>query len=103
MDIIKSTAEYDALLKDNKSVFVDFYADWCGPCKMAGPVVEALAGIHTGVKFVKVNVDNNPDIAQRYGIMSIPTMFAFKNGEQVATSLGFRPQEELEEIVKAAE
>jgi thioredoxin 1 len=103
MDIIKSTAEYDALLKDNKSVFVDFYADWCGPCKMAGPVVEALAGIHTGVKFVKVNVDNNPDIAQRYGIMSIPTMIAFKNGEQVATSLGFRPQEELEEIVKAAE
>lgn len=103
MDIIKSTAEYDALLKDNMSVFVDFYADWCGPCKMAGPVVEALAGIHTGVKFVKVNVDNNPDIAQRYGIMSIPTMIAFKNGEQVATSLGFRPQEELEEIVKAAE
>ena len=103
MDIIKSTAEYDALLKDNKSVFVDFYADWCGPCKMAGPVVEALAGIHTGVKFVKVNVDNNPDIAQRYGIMSIPTMIAFKNGEQIATSLGFRPQEELEEIVKAAE
>jgi thioredoxin 1 len=103
MDIIKSTAEYDALLKDNKSVFVDFYADWCGPCKMAGPVVEALAGIHTGVKFVKVNVDNNPDIAQRYGIMSIPTMIAFKNGEQVASSLGFRPQEELEEIVKAAE
>ena len=103
MDIIKSTAEYDALLKDNKSVFVDFYADWCGPCKMAGPVVEALAGIHTDVKFVKVNVDNNPDIEQRYGIMSIPTMIAFKNGEQVATSLGFRPQEELEEIVKAAE
>ena len=103
MDIIKSTAEYDALLKDNKSVFVDFYADWCGPCKMAGPVVEALAGIHTNVKFVKVNVDNNPDIAQRYGIMSIPTMIAFKNGEQVATSLGFRPKEELEEIVKAAE
>ena len=103
MDIIKSTAEYDALLKDNKSVFVDFYADWCGPCKMAGPVVEALAGIHTDVKFVKVNVDNNPDIAQRYGIMSIPTMIAFKNGEQIATSLGFRPQEELEEIVKAAE
>lgn len=103
MDIIKSTEEYDALLKNNKSVFVDFYADWCGPCKMAGPVVEALAGIHTGVKFVKVNVDNNPEIAQRYGIMSIPTMIAFKNGEQVATSLGFRPQEELEEMVKTAE
>jgi thioredoxin 1 len=103
MDIIKSTAEYDALLKDNRSVFVDFYADWCGPCKMAGPVVEALAGIHTNVKFVKVNVDDHPDIAQRYGIMSIPTMIAFKDGKAAATSLGFRPQEELEEIVKAAE
>ena len=103
MKIIESVQEYDKILAENKSVLVDFYADWCGPCKMAGPVVEALAGIHTGVKFVKVNVDNNPDIAQRYGIMSIPTMIAFKNGEQVATSLGFRPQEELEEIVKAAE
>jgi thioredoxin 1 len=103
MDIIKNAADYDAVLKDNKSVFVDFYADWCGPCKMAGPVVEALSQIHTGVKFIKVNVDECPDIASRYGIMSIPTMIAFKNGEQAATSLGFKPKEELEQIVKAAE
>lgn len=103
MDIVKSTAEYDAILKENKSVFVDFYADWCGPCKMAGPVVEALAETHPNTKFIKVNVDNNSDIAARYGIMSIPTMIAFKDGNQVATSLGFKPKEELEEIVKAAE
>ena len=76
MDIIKNAAEYDALLKENKAVFVDFYADWCGPCKMAGPVVEQLSKEYTDVKFVKVNVDDNPDIAQRYGIMSIPTMIA---------------------------
>ncbi len=102
MDIIKNAAEYDALLKENKAVFVDFYADWCGPCKMAGPVVEQLSKEYTDVKFVKVNVDDNPDIAQRYGIMSIPTMIAFKNGEQAAMSLGFKPKGDLEQIVRAA-
>lgn len=103
MDMIKSTEEYDSLLKNETSLFVDFYADWCGPCKMAGPVLEALSKVHTNVKFVKVNVDEHPDIAQRYGVMSIPTMIAFKNGQQTAMSLGFKPQEELEKIVQAAE
>ena len=103
MQIIKDAAEYDAVLKENTSVFVDFYADWCGPCKMAAPIVEALAEIHTGVKFVKVNVDDNHDIAQRYGIMSIPTMIAIKNGEIASQNVGFAPQNIMEEIVKACE
>jgi thioredoxin 1 len=103
MDIIKNTAEYDAVLKDNASVFVDFYADWCGPCKMVSPVVEEISKEHAGVKFIKVNVDDNPDIAQRYGIMSIPTLIAFKNGEAVNTTVGFRPKEELEAVVKGLE
>ena len=103
MQIIKDAAEYDAGLKENTSVFVDFYADWCGPCKMVAPVVEALSEVHTGVKFVKVNVDDNPDIAQRYGIMSIPTMIAVKNGEVASQTVGFAPQEILEGIVKACE
>ncbi|MCI5723022.1 MAG: thioredoxin [Erysipelotrichaceae bacterium] len=103
MDIIKNKEEYDALLAGNPSVFVDFYADWCGPCKMAGPVLEEISKDYPDIKFVKVNVDDNPEIAQQYGVMSIPTMIAFKNGEQTATSLGFKPREELEAVVKAAQ
>ena len=100
MDIIKNKAEYDQVLADNKSVFVDFYADWCGPCKMVGPVLEEISKDYTDIKFVKVNVDDNPEIAQQYGIMSIPTMIGFKNGVKVASSLGFMPREELEAVVK---
>ena len=100
MDIIKNKAEYDQVLADNKSVFVDFYADWCGPCKMVGPVLEEISKDYTDIKFVKVNVDDNPEIAQQYGIMSIPTMIGFKNGKKVASSLGFMPREELEAVVK---
>ncbi len=98
MDIINSTNEYDAILKDNKSVFVDFYADWCGPCKMVGPLVEELSNEMTDVKFVKVNVDNLPDVAQRYGIMSIPTLLAFKDGELVGNIVGFQPKEALAQL-----
>ncbi len=98
MDIINSTNEYDAVLKDNKSVFVDFYADWCGPCKMVGPLVEELSNEMTDVKFVKVNVDNLPDVAQRYGIMSIPTLLAFKDGELVGNIVGFQPKEALAQL-----
>lgn len=102
MKIIETEKEYDALLSENKSVFVDFYADWCGPCKMAAPIVEALATEYPDIAFAKVNVDDLPEVAERYGIMSIPTMIAVKNGEVAATSLGFRPKEALEEVVKAA-
>lgn len=101
MKIIESVKEYDEILAGNEKVFVDFYADWCGPCKMLGPVVEQVSQEVEGVHFVKVNVDNNPDIAQRYGIMSIPTLIAFKNGEVVSQSVGFKAKEELEAIVKA--
>lgn len=100
MDIIKNKAEYDQVLADNKSVFVDFYADWCGPCKMVGPVLEEISKDYADIKFVKVNVDDNPEIAQQYGIMSIPTMIGFKNGEKVASSSGFMPREGLEAVVK---
>ena len=82
MDIIKNKAEYDQVLADNKSVFVDFYADWCGPCKMVGPVLEEISKDYADIKFVKVNVDDNPEIAQQYGIMSIPTMIGFKNAKE---------------------
>ena len=99
MNIIQSTNEYDALLKDNQSVFVDFYADWCGPCKMVGPLVEELSKEYTDIKFVKVNVDNTPDIAQRYGIMSIPTLFLYHNGEVIKKNAGYVPKQLLEKWI----
>lgn len=102
MKMIESVAEYDALLKDNKSVFVDFYADWCGPCKMLSPIVEQISEEVTDVVFAKVNVDNVPEIASRYGIMSIPTLIAFKNGEIAGTAVGFQPKEALMETVNKA-
>ena len=100
MQIIKTKEEYENILKDSKSVYVDFYADWCGPCKMTGPVVEALSKVYTDVQFVKVNVDNNPEIASMYGIMSIPTLIGFKEGKEVNKTLGFHPQPELDKLVQ---
>lgn len=102
MDIIKSAAEYDAVLNNNEKVFVDFYADWCGPCKMLGPVVEEVSHEYGDVKFIKVNVDQLPDVAGRYGIMSIPTMLVFRNGEKVESAVGFMPKEQIKALVERA-
>lgn len=102
MDIIKSAAEYDAVLNNNEKVFVDFYADWCGPCKMLGPVVEEVSHEYEDVKFIKVNVDQLPDVAGRYGIMSIPTMLVFRNGEKVESAVGFMSKEQIKALVERA-
>ena len=99
MYIVKDEVDFDQILKENKSVFIDFYADWCGPCKMVGPVVDKISDTVASVKFVKVNVDDFPEIAQRYGIMSIPTLIAFKNGQPVDQILGFHPEAELRALI----
>ena len=93
----------DAVLKSETPVMVDFWAPWCGPCKMVAPVVEELAEDYDGkVDFVKINVDDSPQIASQYGIMSIPTLMVFKDGKPVANIIGFRPKDELKKSLDEA-
>ena len=99
---ITNTAEFDAI-KDNGVVLVDFYADWCGPCKMISPILEELAKEYEGkVTIVKVNVDENGDIAGRYGVMSIPNLVLFKNGDVVEQVVGFQPKNQLQALLNSA-
>lgn len=94
-----NTAEFDALLNEGKTVLVDFFATWCGPCKMLAPVLEEVAPDYPDVEFVKVDVDDEPDLARRYGISVIPTLFVIKNGEVTANTKGYLNADELRAFV----
>lgn len=84
------------VLQAKTPVLVDFWAEWCGPCRMVAPIVEELAGEYEGrVNFAKLDVDQNPKSASQYGIMSIPSLLIFKNGTLVSNIVGFRPKAEL--------
>ncbi len=88
--------EFDALLAEGGVALTDFFADWCGPCRMMAPVVEKLAAAYDGrVRVAKVNVDEAPELAVRYGVESIPALLLFKDGERQETLIGVRPYEDL--------
>ncbi len=94
-----NVGNFDKFIKDGK-VVIDFWAAWCGPCKVLSPIVEEISGELKGVKFGKVDVDAESGLAQRFQIMSIPTLLYFKNGEMVNRTTGAMDKDELEKIIK---
>ena len=81
------------------TVLIDFWAAWCGPCRMIAPAVEKIAEEHPEVKVCKINIDDEQELAIRHGVMSIPTLMVVKNGEIVNTAIGLRPKEEIEDLL----
>ncbi len=91
---LENTNDFENIIKGK--VLVDFYADWCGPCKRLAPILEELESIDV----LKVNVDSFDEISRRYGIMSIPTLILFENGEEIKKSIGFKTKDEINEFIK---
>ena len=99
MSVLKITEENfeEEVLKSEKTVLIDFYADWCGPCKMQSPVIDKIAEERQDIIVGKINVDENQDLASKYGIMSIPTLLIIKNGEVSSKFVGLTPKSKIEE------
>ena len=88
------------VLASDKPVLVDFWATWCGPCRMLAPIIEEIAESRSDIKVGKVNVDDEGELAVRFGIASIPTVIVFKNGDIAAQAIGYRPRAEIEALLE---
>ena len=100
---LNTTNWNDIVVNSDIPVLVDFWAEWCGPCRMVGPIVEQLAQLLDGkVKVSKLNVDQNQEIAMKYNVQSIPSLILFKNGNEVARTIGLSPKEKYEKFVNNA-
>lgn len=102
MELIHATEEnFDQLITEHPLVLVDFWASWCAPCRMVAPIVEELAKtFEDSLTVLKVDVDDNQELARRYGIMSIPTIILFKDGQKQWTEVGVKPQKHFEEQIR---
>lgn len=102
MSVVKLTVENfeQEVLQAEKLVLVDFYADWCGPCKMMSPIVDEIAEEESEIKVCNINIDQAMEIAQKYRVMSIPTFIAFKNGEEAGRQIGAVSKGELLSLIK---
>ncbi|MBP3387496.1 MAG: thioredoxin [Clostridia bacterium] len=86
---------FDEIINSNVPVLIDFYADWCGPCRMVGPIIEEIAEERDDVIVGKINVDNDPELAERFNVFSIPTIVVLKDGEEVNRIMGARPKAQI--------
>ena len=103
MSNVKNITDSDfesEVLKSDSPVLIDFWAEWCGPCKVLGPVIDEVSNEISEVKFTKLNIDENPETAPKYGIRGIPTVMIFKNGELAATNVGVMSKSELTTFIK---
>ncbi len=90
---------FDSAVQSDKPVLLDFYADWCGPCRMVLPIVEGIAGERDDIVVAKINVDDEPELAERFGVFSIPTLVVIKNGQEVNRASGARPKEAILSLI----
>ena len=104
MSLLHITADnFEELVMNNeKTVLLDFYADWCGPCRMVAPLVEQIANEHPEYTVGKINVDNDPDLARKYEVASIPTLIVVKNGKTVSVTVGARPKDQILTLLEQA-